>query len=311
MAAHADRTTHAGTTAHVVVGTDGSPASTAAVAWAAEDAARRGCALRIVHVCEPWTLDIPLDTPPGFRDSVGEHCREVADVAQDVARGVAPGIEVSAVLESGRVVEVLRREAEDAEQVVVGSRGLGGFTGLVLGSVSLAVAGHVAAPVVVARNVPKGVRGRIVVGFDGSEHSAAALAYAFAEAVRRGARLHAVHSWHMPVLGPGATAYTPLVEDLFAAERQVAEETLLPWEEKYPQVEVERTVVCGHPVLTVCDASEDADLVVVGSRGLGALGSAVLGSVSHGVLHHARCPVAVVRARGGSVAEGGGVTGGR
>ncbi|MBG0817972.1 universal stress protein [Planomonospora sp. ID82291] len=298
-AAHADAAAHTGAAAHVVVGTDGSPASTAAVAWAAEDAARRGCALRIVHVCEPWALDIPLDTPPGFRDSVGEHCREVVEVAQDVARGVAPGIEVSTVLASGRVAEALRREAAGAEQIVVGSRGLGGFAGLVLGSVSLAVAGHVAVPVVVARNVPEETKGRIVVGFDGSEHSAAALAYAFAEAVRRGAALHAVHSWHMPVLGSGATVYPPLVEDLSIAERQVAEETLLPWLEKYPQVEVDRTVVCGHPVLTLCDASQDADLIVVGSRGLGTFGSAVLGSISHGVLHHAHCPVAVVRAQGG------------
>ncbi|GGL40870.1 universal stress protein [Planomonospora parontospora] len=292
MAAHEARSVH------VVVGVDGSPASTAAVAWAAVDAARRGYALRIVHVCEPWAYDIPLDTPPGFRDSVSEHCRGVVEAAADTAREHAPGIEVQPVLKTGRVAEILRREAEDAEQVVVGSRGRGGFTGLVLGSVSLAVAGQVAGSVVVVRDVPERVRGRIVVGFDGSEHSDAALGYAFAEAVRRSARLHAVHTWQMPVLGPGSTAYTRLVEDLSAAERQVAEQTLLPWQEKYPQVEVERTVVCGHPVLTICDAAKDADLVVVGSRGLGALGSAMLGSVSHGVLHHARCPVAVVRVRG-------------
>ncbi|MFC4059241.1 universal stress protein [Planomonospora corallina] len=284
-------------TRHVVVGVDGSPASTAAVAWAAADAARRGCALRIVHVCEPWAYDLPLDTPPGFRDSVAEHCEGVAELAEDVARGHEPGIEVSTALERGGVAEVLRREAESAEEVVLGSRGLGGFAGLVLGSVSFAVSGHVDTPVVVVRNVPEQVRGRIVVGFDGSEHSAAALRYAFAEAVRRGAVLHAVHTWQMPVLGAGATAYTPLVEDIFAAERQVAEETLAPLREEYPQVTVEKTVICGHPVLTLSDESKKADLVVVGSRGLGALGSAVLGSVSHGVLHHAHCPVAVVRAR--------------
>ncbi|GAA3166854.1 universal stress protein [Planomonospora alba] len=284
-------------TAHVVVGVDGSPASTAAVAWAAADAARRGCPLRIVHVCEPWAYGIPEDAPAGFRDSVAEHCGDVVELAEDVARGHEPGIEVSTVLETGRVAEVLRREAEDAEEVVLGSRGLGGFAGLVLGSVSFAVSGHVDVPVVVVRNVPEQTRGRVVVGFDGSEHSAAALRYAFAEAVRRGAVLHAVHTWQLPVLGAGATAYTPLVEDLFTAERQVAEVVLTPLKEEYPQVRVDQTVVCGHPVLTICEASKEADLAVVGSRGLGALGSAVLGSVSHGVLHHAHCPVAVVRAR--------------
>ncbi|GAT69513.1 universal stress protein UspA [Planomonospora sphaerica] len=151
MTAHEDRL------AHLVVGVDGSPASTAAAVWAAADAARRGCALRIVHVCEPWVYDIPLDTPPGFRDSVSEHCRGVVEAAADRAREHAPGLEVQTMLETGRVAEVLRREAEDAEQVVVGSRGRGGFAGLVLGSVSLAVAGRVAGPVVVVRVGSRGL----------------------------------------------------------------------------------------------------------------------------------------------------------
>ncbi|OUC95790.1 universal stress protein [Streptosporangium minutum] len=284
-------------TAHVVVGVDGSPSSQAAVEWAADDAVRRGRALRIVHVCEPWVYDIPLQTPPGFRDSVTESCQGVLEDAARLARERAPGLEVDAVLETGRPVEILRREAEDAEQVVLGSRGRGGFTGLLLGSVSFALAGHVAAPVVVVRGSQEWTHGGVVVGFDGSAHSAAALAYAFEEAARRGARLHAIHAWQMPVVGQGA-AYAPLVEEIFAAEEGVAADTLAPWREKYPQVEVEQTVVCGHPVAAVCEASEAADLAVVGSRGLGRLGSAVLGSVSHGVLHHARCPVAVVRARG-------------
>lgn len=98
--------------------------------------------------------------------------------------------------------------------------------------------------------------------------------------------------------GPGALIHTPLVEDVLAAERQVCAGTLTPWREKYPQVDVEQTLVCGHPVGVLCEASAAADLVVVGSRGLGRFGSAVLGSIGHGVLHHARCPVAVVRARG-------------
>ncbi|GIH96341.1 universal stress protein [Planobispora siamensis] len=285
-------------TAHVVVGTDGSPPATAAVEWAAADAGRRGCALRIVHVCEPWFYDIPLQTPPGFRDSVTEYCRGVIDTAAERARERAPGIEIGTLLEPGRVGEVLRREAEDAEQVVVGSRGLGGFSGLLLGSVSLALAGHVAAPVVVVRNVPARPRGRIVVGFDGSEHATVALRYAFAEAVRRKAHLRVVHTWRIPPIGPGAMVYTSLVEDVAAAEHKTAEEELAPWRESHPGVEVEHKVVGGHPVQVICEASREADLTVIGSRGRGAVGSAVLGSVSHGVLHHAHSPVAVVRAPG-------------
>ncbi|MEU9836460.1 universal stress protein [Streptosporangium sp. NPDC048047] len=286
-------------TAHVLVGTDGSAPARAAVRWAADDAVRRGWALRIVHVCEPWTYDLPLQTPPGFRDSMAEYCRGMLESAADLAREHAPQLEVDAVLEPGRIVEVLRREAADAREVVVGSRGLGGFTGMLLGSVSLALAGHVNASVVVVKGEPREQpAGEVVVGFDGSAHSVAALEYAFEDAARRGARLHAVHTWQMPVVGPGATAYTPLIEEIAASERHIIKDALAPWRDKYPQVEVTETVVCGHPVAVIRDASRNADLVVVGSRGLGRAGSALLGSVSHGVLHHSHCPVAVVRARG-------------
>lgn len=281
-------------TAQVVVGADGSAHGEGAVAWAADDAVRRGCALRIVYVCEPWTYDIPLQTPPGFRDSVTEHCQGVLENAVAVVRGRAPHLEVESVLREGRVTEILRREAEGAEQIVVGSRGLGGFTGLLLGSVSLALAGHVAAPIVIVRGAWEPARGQVVVGFDGSAHSTAALGYAFAEAGRRGARLQAIHAWQVPVMGPGAIAYAPLVEDILAGARSIAAGALTPWRERYPQVEVEQTVVCRHPAAAICEASAAADLVVVGTRGMGRFGSALLGSISHGVLHHAHCPVAVV-----------------
>ncbi|MER6171519.1 universal stress protein [Streptosporangium sp. NPDC001681] len=136
-------------TAHVVVGTDGSAPAEGVVAWAADDAVRRRCALRIGYVCEPWTYDIPLQTPPGFRDSVTEYCQGALGSAVAVMRGRAPHLEVEVALREGRVTEILQREAEGAEQIVVGGRGLGGFTGLLLGSVSLALAGRVAAPIVI------------------------------------------------------------------------------------------------------------------------------------------------------------------
>ncbi|MFD0887059.1 universal stress protein, partial [Streptosporangium algeriense] len=178
--------------------------------------------------------------------------------------------------------------------------GLGGFTGLLLGSVSLSLAGHVAAPVVVVRGEDhKGHReqGEVVVGFDGSPESEAALEYAFGEAARRGVGLRALHAWQLPVMAVGSVAYTPLIEDISGTEERLATEILAPWRERRPEVEVEQTVLFEHPVFALGEASKTAGLVVVGSRGLGGFGSAVLGSVSHGVLHHAGCPVAVVRAK--------------
>ncbi|MBB2915612.1 nucleotide-binding universal stress UspA family protein [Streptosporangium becharense] len=285
-------------TAHVTVGADGSPSSQAAVEWAADDAVRRGCALRIVHACPPWIYEMPLHTPPGFRDSMTDHCQRLLEAAADLARAHFPQLKVETVLGQGKPVDILRREAEDAEHLVLGGRGLGGFAGLLLGSVSLALAGHVTAPVVVVKKTRHQTHDEVVVGFDGSSGSTAAFAYAFEEAVLRKARLHAIHAVQASVLGPYAAAYTSLIDDTLAVEKRLAAETLVPWRERYPQVEIKETVVIGHPVAVLREASEAADLVVVGSRGMGGLGSAVLGSVSHGVLHHAHCPVAVVRPKG-------------
>ncbi|MFF4986711.1 universal stress protein [Streptosporangium saharense] len=280
-------------TAHVVVGTDGSPSAEAAVGWAAEDAARRGSALRIVHIREDWRRG----TPQELEETLEGEARGVLEAAADLARGRAPGLTVTTSLETGRPVEVLRREAEDAEQLVIGSRGRGGFAGLLLGSVSLSLAGHVAVPVVVVRGEKHEEHGEVLVGFDGSPESEAALEYAFEEAARRGARLRALHGWQLPVMAVGSIAYTPLIEDISGTEERLATEILTPWRERYPRVEVRQAVLFEHPVLALNEASATADLVVVGSRGLGGFGSAVLGSVSHGVLHHAACPVAVVRAK--------------
>lgn len=283
-------------TAHVVVGVDGSASALTAVRWAAADAARRGCALRIVHACERWAYDSPAQPPPGFRDPTPEHCGDVLAAAVRTARAEAPGIEVSTESATGRAVEVLGRAAEDAVQVVVGARGTGGFAGLALGSVVLGLAGHAAAPVVAVRELPGHVHGRVVVGFDGCDHSAAALRYAFDEAARRGARLCAVHACPAPVLaGAGAVgASRPAPAETVASARRDAERTLAPWREAYPEVAVEPVVIAGRALEAICTESAGADLVVVGSRGLSALASALLGSVSHGVLHHARCPVIAV-----------------
>ncbi|MEU4410933.1 universal stress protein [Streptosporangium sp. NPDC023963] len=278
----------------IVVGTDGSAPATAAVRWAAEDAARSGAALKIVHVREPWNALVLLSGTGEENDSA-EHAHRVLAAAAQRARDHTPDIKITTALATGAVVERLKSESERADVLVIGSRGVGGFAGLVLGSVGLALAGHAAGPVVIVRAPVRTAHGVIVVGFDGSEHSQAALEYAFARAQQHGSRLRAVHAWQMPVLSPYALGYSPALKSVFADEAEAARRLLAPCREKYPDVAVKESIVCDHPVRVLSDASRRADLVVVGSRGLGGFGSAVLGSVSHGVLHRAHCPVAVVR----------------
>ncbi|GII66043.1 universal stress protein [Sphaerisporangium krabiense] len=285
---------------HVVVGVDGSPSSVTAARYAAEDARRRGAGLRVVHVSEPWMYVQPLATPPGFQDSLEEASRAVLAQAADEARDQAPDLEIETVSRVGDVRTELLRQSHDAEALVVGTRGHGGFLGMVLGSVSIGVAGHAGCPVIVVRyDEESREHGEIVVGHDGSPESEPALRYAFEEAARRGCRLRAIYAWEQSAWLPMPASHTPHMERLYDLGRKAAKEQLLPWRDKYPQLRVTESMPWAHPVEALSEASATADLVVVGSRGRGALRAAVLGSVSHGVLHHARCPVAVVHVRPG------------
>ncbi|GII76712.1 universal stress protein [Sphaerisporangium rufum] len=281
----------------ITVGVDGSAHAAAAVDWAAEDAARAGAVLRIVHVREPWAGEYPFHRMEGFNESLTDYCAGVLDAAAGRAREHVPGLEVSTALITGAVVERLRHESENADTLVLGSRGMGGFTGLVLGSVGLALAGHAAGPVVIVRDVRPASYRKVVVGVDGSPHSEAALGFAFEQASARGWQVEAVHSWPMPALSPVAAGYTDIMSDVSEAGTRGMRQWLAPWRDKFPDVPVTETGICGHPVPALGEASQTADLLVVGSRGLGGFTAALLGSVGHGVLHHAHCPVAVVRPR--------------
>ncbi|MFI7538981.1 universal stress protein [Streptosporangium sp. NPDC049376] len=278
----------------VIVGTDGSPAATAAVEWAADDAARKGATLKIVCVREPWASDLPFRDTTGFSGALSRHCDEVLTAAAGRAGRRAPQIEVITNQVIGAVIERLKDEAENADTLVLGSRGTGGFAGLLLGSVGLGVAGHVACPVVVVRQTIQSAYGKIVVGFDGAAHDDAVLEYAFDQARLRDARLHVVYAWQAPTFASYAAGYTDLLNETFESESRAARRRLAPWRDKHPEVRVKESTLCSHPVPVLADASRTADLVVVGSHGLANLRSAVLGSVSHGVLHRAHCPVAVV-----------------
>ena len=196
----------------------------------------------------------------------------------------------------GAPAAVLVAESREAALIVLGHRGLGGFAGLLIGSVTLQVSARAHCPVLVTRGEAR-ADGPIVVGVDGSELSTAAVGYAYEEAARRGASLIVVHAWLYPTpIGPGDIL--PLVYDpeaLAEESRRVLAESIAGWAERYPDVPVRQRSLRGAPARVLVEESKDAQLVVVGAHGRGALGGLLLGSVSHAVLHHAHSPLVIVR----------------
>ncbi|WP_214414450.1 universal stress protein [Sphaerisporangium fuscum] len=279
----------------IVVGADGSAPATAAVEWAAGDAARWNVPLHIVTVVERWPYSVArFPAPPEVGDALIRAAERVLAQAEAAARDRLPEGRVTTELAEGVPAEILRERAEGAVELVVGSRGHGGFAGALLGSVSGHVAGHARGPVVVVRPGAPSRHGEVAVGVDDAPQCDPALAYAFGQARLRGAVLRAVHAWRSPV-----HAYAPELDydmdEIRRAQHEVVTRKLGELRGEYPDVKVVDDVRCAHPVDALVEASRHADLLVVGSHGRGTLGALLLGSVSRGALHHAACPVAVVR----------------
>ena len=288
----------------ILVGYDGSDSSDAALGWALDAARLRGTSVRVMHAEPPFLAPgLAFAGPPGTPGDTpiraGEQTLAVGLVR---ARRLAPDVTVDRVMVTGGGAAALVEESGESEIVVVGSRGLGGFSELLLGSTGLEVASRATCPVVVIRTgqlEPGPEGGRVVVGVDGSALSTEALGFAFEEASLHGCGLTAVHAWRSPYFdahGRGGQAPTLIAYEVFQGEElQALQDALALWQQKVPDVDVRQYVVHSHPARALIAASAGAELVVVGSRGRDSLRSVLLGSVSHAVLHHAHCPVAVVR----------------
>jgi len=282
----------------VVVGVDDSDAARLAVVWAADEAARRGLPLRLVHALDwPAGADRDLDTTKPWRTWSGifhSAGQRALDHARTSVESRHPDLELSQALVDGTPARVVRDQAQGAALVVLGSRGLSSMTELMTGgSVAVPVAAHATCPVVVVRS-PEHVTAdppTIVVGVDGSPVSERAVGFAFEQASRRGATVLAVQA---RPFASGFVATAVSRPDEVREGRIRLAETLAGWSENYPDVPVQREVVFGHPVRTLAQASEHALCLVVGSRGFGGFKGMLLGSVSHGLIHHAHCPVVVV-----------------
>lgn len=264
----------------IVVGIDGSENAVTSARWAAAEAGHRAAALLLVIV----------NDDPARED----HAQNAVDDAAEKCRALQPGLAVEAEVARGRPVEELLRRSAAAQLVVLGKRGRGAFTDALLGGVSSAVATHGACPVIVVPESVSENEGPVVAGVDGSESSAVALRFAFEEADRSRADLMAVEVWHEE--GLLAVPLPPV--DRERVEREIGRglaETASAVRSGFPDVRVHQVVQRGHPVAALVDVSREAQLLVVGHRGRGGFDGLFLGSVALGVLHHARCPVAVVR----------------
>ncbi|MCE3553147.1 universal stress protein [Pseudonocardia sp. RS11V-5] len=288
------RSDHAGS---VVVGVDGSDSALDATRWAAAEAARRSCGLRLVAAVA-HTMFRPIGVPQlgqEYQRRVWERAAEEhLAAAVDAVREVTPEAQVQHEVRGGEARMVLHAESEGAALVVLGSRGRGGFTGLLLGSVAISVAADAVCPVVVVRGAHS-PDGPAVVGIDGrGAADEPALHFAFEEAALRAVPVVAVHTWSGAVLDP---FLVPTLDPkaVLVEEEQLLDERIAPWRSKYPGVEVRLAVALDGAARELVTHSEGAGLLVVGSRGLGPVAGLTMGSVSQAVLHHAACPVAVVR----------------
>ncbi len=283
----------------IVVGTDGSKESLHAVEWAAREAVLRGAPLRIVSAAAllPRMLgssgtsdyDTVADLLQQDRD------RALAAGAQRAAE-VAPGLLIDTDMLTGQPAQAVTDSGTGALMLVVGSRGIGAFTAMVLGSVSRYAAIHASCPVVVIREETTSTHKQIGVGIGDPETSSAALEFAFEEAALRKASVMAIHAWHTPqfdIARAGQAPAGPAAEVLEAVAARQLEGLLNDWREKYPDIQVSQDVVHGHPGRALVGLSARADLVVIGRRSTHTSVHGP-GTVMHAVLNHAHGPVVTV-----------------
>lgn len=288
-----------GLTRYVVVGVDGSEPALEAVRWAAVEAARRGVTLRLVGA-----TPLPLHRGIGARGPHIDYTKAFVelvgiqlDAAAEVALGHASGLDIEQQAVIGFPAPVLESESKRAELLILGSRGLGGVSGMLLGSVAVAMTTHAHCPVVIVRGEQPDVIHPllpVVAGVDGSTASEAATGFAFEIAAAREVPLVAVRAWQdpSPDLAGQPRRHTVEAE---ADQRAILDEHLAGWTEKFPSVEVRSTVAHDHPARLLLRHAASAQLIAVGSRGRTPFAGLVLGSVSHALVHHAPCPVAVFR----------------
>ncbi|GAB2986160.1 universal stress protein [Amycolatopsis acidiphila] len=260
----------------VLVGVDGSGAALRAVCWAADEAVRRKAPLRIVHA-----------------GAQGDGC------TAEAAAMVAPGVELTTAVSAQPPLRALLEESETARMLVLGPTGLDAVPGVPAGSLPAKLAAHAHCPVTVVRGDEDRPAGPVVAGIDGGPLTEVVIATAFEEAANRGVRLVAVHSWSdADFQGVSFDGLRYLGWEPVADAERVLGESLAAWQEKYPEVVVDRVAVRDRPRHLLLEWSRRAQLVVAGHRGRGGFDGLALGSAAQALVDHAHGPVLVVRQPG-------------
>nr|CRL70496.1 universal stress protein UspA-like protein [Mycolicibacterium malmesburyense] len=284
----------------ILVGVDGSPDSEAAIRWATHEAILREQPIRLLHAIAPVVVTWPVAyLEASYIESMETSGRDILDAAQkavQVAAGDKAPPEIETHVVNAAAPSALVTASRDAYMTVSGSRGLGVVGRAFLGSVSSALLHHGRGPIAIVRtdDAPAvDTTAPVLVGIDGSPASEEATALAFDEASRRGVPLVALHAWSdasFPSIGSDWERYDD-------GGQRILAERLAGWQERYPDVQVQRRIVSDDPATRLVEASKEAQLVVVGSRGRGGFSSLVLGSVAAKVTQAATAPVIVVRPR--------------
>lgn len=279
----------------LVVGIDGSAGSREALAWAIDEALARNAPLDLVHAWRPM-YHVYADQL-GYADAAltaHTHGDSLLAAAHGHVRVAAPSLKTSAHLLKGRPSAVLLEAAVGARMLVVGSRGIGGFHGMQLGSVGLHAVTHAPCSVVVVRGAPAS-KGPVIVGIDGSSESKSVLSVALEEAALHDSPLLVTWALYVHPAAEGVPNFDQALAGVQADAHTTVQQLLADLSPQHPGVDIRTSFPVGYPAEILANASTTARLLVVGSHGGGGFSGMRLGSISHAVVHAAHCPVMVER----------------
>ncbi|MBS2547139.1 universal stress protein [Catenulispora sp. NL8] len=281
----------------IVVGYDQSPSGDRALAQAGREAAWRDASVTVVNAFHWIAVGRPgAYVPMGVETSLKDAADSIAATGVETLRRHYPGMTVDSAVIAGPTADAIAEAAREADLLVLGNRGRGGFTGLLLGSVSIRTLTLASGPTMIVRGTPREPTDTVVLALDVEDPGEELMDFAFTEAALRGARLEVVNVWDLDwTEAAGSDVLARAKEHAVADIRSALERRLNPWHAKHPDVHLVIEVMDGMPSAVLTELTASADLIIAGAhrRGDGHPGMRP-GPITHTLLHHADCPVTVV-----------------